>query len=237
MATTWLNLWNSASQAKALSHTYWNDSMGAIDRLGRGFWEADVQGPISGWTLPATAGLSVLTQGKGLVGPQLCVTTASTTISGFQTGARNYVHLVAAASAGWAGGVTAKARLTSAPLLNTDGTSSGIILGFVSCVAATGVRAGSADSTLRQPAHSYRWHKQTETVSLTAGPTTAVSVVMNWSTKVGCPTIERIPSGTTSQVIRCDTVTASGAVLHMYSKNSNAAYTLNKTLTIRGFIW
>lgn len=237
MATAYLNLWNVGTQGGAISHLYWNDGMAAIDRLGRALHDASVQGPISGWTLPAAAGISVLTQGKGFLGPQLCVTTGSTTISGLQTGARNYVHVVAATSAGWAGKVSAKARTNSTLLLNTDGVTYGAILGFVSCVALTGVRAGSADSTVRQPLRSYRWHKQTETVSLTAGPTTATSVVMWWSTKVGCPTIERIPSGTTSQVLRCDTVTASGAVLHMYNKNSNAAYTLNKTLTIRGFIW
>jgi len=236
MTTSWLNLWNAGSQAKALSHTYWNDGMAAIDRLGRAVWEADLQGPLTGWVLPALAGISRINQGRGIVGPQLCVTTGSTTISGLQNGT-NYIHVVAAASAGWAGGIAAKARTTSATLLNTDGVSSGIILGKLTRNALTGVTAGSADSTLRQPAYSYRWHKQTETVSLTAGPTTAVSVVMNWSTKVGCPTIERIPSGTTSQVLRCDTLTASGAVLHLYNKNSNAAYTLNKTLTIRGFIW
>ena len=236
MATAYLNLWNTGALAGALSHTYYNDAMGAIDRLGRGLYEARVQGAVSGWRLPAAAGVSRITQGKGLVGPQLLVTTASATISGLQNGT-NYIHVVAAASAGWAGGIAAKARTTSAPLLNTDGTSSGIILGKVTRNALTGVTAGSADSTLRQPAYSYRWHKQTETVSLTAGPTTATSVAMYWSTKVGCPTIERIPSGTTSQVLRCDTLTASGAVLHLYNKNSNAAYTLNKTLTIRGFIW
>lgn len=236
MATAYLNLWNAGSQAKALSHTYWNDGMAAIDRIGRGLWQASIQGPISGWTLPALAGISRIKQGYGMVGPQLCVTTASATISGLQVG-WNYVHLVAAASAGWAGGIAAKARTTSAALLNTDGVTTGIILGKLNRNALTGVMAGTADSTLRQPLYSYRWRKQTKTVSLTAGPTTAVSVAMNWSTKVGCPTIERIPSGTTSQVVRCDTLTASGAVLRMYNRNSNAAYTLNKTLTLRGFIW
>jgi len=234
MATGYLNLWNSASTQKALSHLYWNDAVEAIDRIGEALWVLGLRGAVSGWTLPATAGVSSITQGYGMIGPAFCRTTISTTISGLQSGS-NYVHLITTASAGWAGTLAAKARTTSSPVANADGTTSGIILGTIPWNSTTGVLAGSAVSTLRQDFLNLRGHKQTLTLSITAGASSFASKAYSWSTTVRFPCVSELLVGA-SQELRMDTPTMSGAVFGVHNKNSNAGTTLNQTVTIFGFL-
>lgn len=234
MGTGYLNLWNSASQQKCLSHLYWNDAVEAIDRIGEALWTMGLRGAISGWTLPTTAGVSQINRGYGMIGPAFCRTAVSTTISGLQSGS-NYVHLITTGSAGWAGTIAAKARTTSAPIANADGTTSGIILGTVPWNSATGVLATSAVSTLRQNFLNLRGHRQTLTLSITAGASSFASKAYAWSTTVRFPCLSEVLAGA-SQELRMDTPTMSGAVFGVYNKNSNAGTTLNQTVTILGFL-
>ena len=234
MPTGYLNLWNSASTLKPLSHLYWNDAVAAADRIGQGLWEMGLRGAVSGWALPETSTISQVTRGLGMIGPALCQTTASEIISGLQAGS-NFVHLVTTASAAWAGTVAAKARTTSAPVINADGTTSGLLLGTVQWAANTGVTESSVDSALRQNFINLRGHRQTLTLSITAGASSFASKAYGWSTTVRAPTVSEVIVGA-SQELRWDTLGMSGAVFGVNNLNINAGTTLNQTVTVFGFL-
>ena len=236
MATDFLNLFDGASQGKTLSSVSWNDVVNAIDRAAQGWFRANIQGPMSGWALPETSTVSQVTRGSGFIGPQFVQTTASTTISGLQAGT-NYVHIVATTSSGWAGTIAAKARTTSAPLTNPDGTSKGIILGTVGWAASTGVQESSVNSALRQPAFPLRGHKQGIAVSLTAAASSVASAAYAFSTVIRMPSLSALISVGTSQYVSIHTVTQSGFVAALYNADSNAGTeTYSKTLQWEGFL-
>ena len=81
MPTTFLGMWNSPSHGKSFSAANALDTFEAIDRLGARQWYVRAHGPLAGWSLPTTAGVSEVTRGSGLIGPCICQTTASQAIS------------------------------------------------------------------------------------------------------------------------------------------------------------
>jgi hypothetical protein len=235
MSTDFLALFDTGSQAGALSHLHWNDLANAVDRIGEALFRLRIQGPLSGWALPETSTISQINRGYGMIGAQYCETAASETISGLQAGT-NYVHLTADPSAGWAGGVNAKARATSTALLNADGTSSGIILGTLGWAALTGVQESTANSTLRQNGFQLRGHQQTVTLSMTAGASSVISTAYAWSTPVFAPTLSAQVSLAASQHLQWDTLAESGGLFRLQNTNSNAGTTYTGALILRGLL-
>lgn len=235
MPTTMLGLWASGAENGTLDDRNYNDGINALDRLGLAAWEAFKGGVRSGWTLPATAGKSTVASGQGFVGPVYCRTTVSQVISGLGVGTK-YIHAITNSSSARDGGLVFTARATSAVVTNTDGLSTGVLLGKLVYNALTGVTAGSADSTLRHRHWAYQWHRQTLAISLTAASGARKSTSYTFSTAMRLPCVSAVISQPASGLATFAGLTQAGLVAYLYNNKLTGAMTYSKTWTIEGVV-
>lgn len=233
MSTTMLGLWVDAAENGALDDRDYNDTVNAVDRIGLSIWEAYKGGVRSGWNLPSSAGVSAVASGQGFVGPVYVRTTNSQVISGLAVGV-NYIHAITDTSSARDGGLVFTARAASAAATNPDTLSTGNLLGKLTYNAATGVTAGSADSTLREAHYAYEWKRQTVAVNMAGiAATTVASAAQAFGTdlKLGWPS--EIPAQA-STVVEAYNYHSGGFTVRVFNKNSNAATAYSQTFTWHG---